>query len=62
MILKGLKFSVNITIKGIYNICDKYGRSEYVRELRDRFSDKRWVVIRNFGGNDHRLRPFTVEV
>ena len=34
--------------------------SQYVRKIRNIFSDKESVVFRNFGGNHHRLRPFTV--
>ena len=35
---------------------------QYVREIRNLFSDKESVVFRDLGGNDYRLRPFTVEV
>ena len=35
---------------------------QYVREIKDRFSDKGSVVFRDFEGNDHRSRPFRVEV
>ena len=35
---------------------------QYVCEFRNGLWDKKSVVFRNFGGNDHRLRPFTVEV
>ena len=43
-----------------------YHVEQYVRKIRDIFSDKeyQWVfaVYRDFGGNDYRLRPFTVGV
>ena len=35
---------------------------QYVREIRNLFSDKKSVVFRDFGGNDYRLRPVTNQV
>ena len=35
---------------------------QYVGETRNLFSDKKSVIFRDFGGNDHRLGPFTEEV
>ena len=35
---------------------------QYVREIRNGLRDKESVVFRDCGGNDYRLRPFTVEV
>ena len=35
---------------------------QYVREIRNGLWDKESVVFRDFGDNDYRLRPFTVEV
>ena len=35
---------------------------QHVREKRNLFSNKESVVFRDFGGNDYRVRPFTVEV
>ena len=32
---------------------------QYVREIRNGLWDEESVVFRDFGGNDHRLRPFT---
>ena len=32
------------------------------REIRNLFSDKGSVAFRDFGGNDYRLRPFTMEL
>ena len=35
---------------------------QFIREIRNGFCYKESVVFRDFGGNDDRLRPFTVEV
>ena len=35
---------------------------QFVREIRNGLWDKESVVFRDFGGNDYRLRSFTVEV
>ena len=35
---------------------------QYVHENRNGLCDKESVVFRDIGGNDHRLRPFAVEV
>ena len=37
-------------------------RKQYVRKIRNGLSDKESVFFCDFGGNDYRLRPFTVEV
>ena len=37
-------------------------QKQYVREIRNGLWGKETVFFRNFGGNDYRLRRFTLEV
>ena len=61
----GLRHAVvcpNVTGMTKERIAQSKRAQQYVREVRNLFSDKESVGFRDFGGNDPRLRPFTVEV
>ena len=56
------KYHESCPLAAPYGLRRKKQDQQYVREIRNLFSDKESVVVRDFAGNDYRLRPFIVEV